>query len=287
MANDNKLKLPKRLYYRLSDAAIALGCMESDLVHWGANSQVEILLLKPFGVCGYVKVKKELKSASFSNLSNNGRAVLMVAKKRIDFDFLVLSSSTLREIDLLGEHQIIKGGFKAAYVISKNLNLEKIDANISPAKRVFSKGRQTRFGGDHTYEFKRFDKNNKFDSDACSKYKNSPIVIKASDLWVSHLEIERLMCCVQNGNSQKTPTKRDQIAQNQHIANRKDQSEKIEFQSFIKENRIIIERTDDIRGILGMKTEWLQRANTTLKSWYKEAMPHVQLKSGNPAFDKT
>lgn len=41
MTADN---LPPRLYYRLDEAAQLLGCTESDLLHWGANEEIALLI---------------------------------------------------------------------------------------------------------------------------------------------------------------------------------------------------------------------------------------------------
>jgi hypothetical protein len=43
--SDHELKhyLPKRLYYRLSDAASELDCTETDIIHWGAIGKIELV----------------------------------------------------------------------------------------------------------------------------------------------------------------------------------------------------------------------------------------------------
>ena len=70
---------------------------------------------------------------------------------------------------------------------------------------------------------------------------------------------------------------------NQSAVNKRtDQVDKAEFQKWVQDENIIIDRITDLWSIESINTEWLTYSKEILKNWYKEAQPKVKLKSGRP-----
>lgn len=70
---------------------------------------------------------------------------------------------------------------------------------------------------------------------------------------------------------------------NQSAVNKRtDQVDKAEFQKWVQDENIIIDRITDLWSIESINTEWLSYSKEILKNWYKEAQPKVKLKSGRP-----
>lgn len=63
---------------------------------------------------------------------------------------------------------------------------------------------------------------------------------------------------------------------------RADQVDKADFQEWVKDENIVIERITDLWNIRDINHEWLTYSKDILKSWYKEVQPSVKLKNGRP-----
>lgn len=58
---------------------------------------------------------------------------------------------------------------------------------------------------------------------------------------------------------------------------------KAAFQEYVRQNNVIIEQAGDLLDVVYPDDSlWLEYKLETWKSWYKEAMPDIKLKSGNP-----
>lgn len=292
MADKRKIKLPKRLYYQLGEAAEVLGCTESDLLHLGANGLLRIAVAsaKNTYFCAIFHIPAKA-------LVENKMAVPMVFENPIQtslessmfevspiFDkcFGVLYSDALTDIELNGKYEIERD----FYFISPITGVywrDDIDDEFVFLSTNYDDAIKTcdECPLEELVDNVEYDISNEA-GELCEKFH-----FDKGNLFVMNDEILRLMEGRGFTIEQKNELKRDPLQHSGgHLANRADTKERLEFQQFIKANNIIIEQTDDLLDLEGMQVEWLRRSRTTLKKWYREAMPLVTLKGGNPTFRK-
>ena len=116
MANDNKPKLPKRLYYRLSEAAEYLtkngmDCSEADLLHFGAIGQCAFIFKVPENYTAYV-------DAHFDFVDEYVEVINHRFINRTQIHFLKLHAYCLFEIEASGSATLDSYATHVAYRLS-------------------------------------------------------------------------------------------------------------------------------------------------------------------------
>jgi hypothetical protein len=133
-----------------------------------------------------------------------------------------------------------------------------------------------RFERDDNYHLlPRVESSEYYSKVAVRKVANSLLVIPVQEL----LEAEK----VRADCNQESAEELEKIKSS--YQNRQDVLDKKTFQEWCKNESVVIEKIQEIESMAGFPLS-INYAMETLKNWYKEAMPHVELKGGRPAKQK-
>lgn len=135
MANDDKPKLPKRLYYRLSEAAEyltknGLECSEADLLHFGAIGECKIIFSVPDGFQPYIESRFDEVDEYVEVISEYLR------RSSLNIKFFSLHQQALFIIEVCKKFIISEVSFSSAFLWNAQNEFIEVRRNFRDALKT-------------------------------------------------------------------------------------------------------------------------------------------------------